>query len=130
VPSSARLLLPRQNEVPASKGRDFQVVIASKEKLGSTTLTIAVLVFLTLVLSLSTLLRLVLAGLAVGLSGLTPLLTVLSGLTTLLTLLLHVICHKSFLLKKTRAFPRLRNLSLFKGLVAARDCKGWERFST
>jgi hypothetical protein len=55
-----------KNEVPAKKGRDsLQMIIASRRKLRSTTLMVAVLVILlVLVRTLTTLLRLVLAGLA------------------------------------------------------------------
>jgi hypothetical protein len=105
-------------------------------------LTVAVLVFfLVLVLSLATLLRLVLAGLTALflLSGLATLLAVLSGLTglttlltlselaALLTLLLHIVCHKSFLLRKrgpSHAFEIYRRTEL----SCAGDRKGWEGF--
>jgi hypothetical protein len=95
--------------------------------------------FRAFVLALITLLGLVLAGLAalLALAGLTTLtlsrlsrlsaLLVLSDLIALLTFLLHVICHKSFPPEKARVFPRFRNLIAFHNLVAARDCKGWER---
>jgi hypothetical protein len=86
--------------------RDFHTARVAN-KLGSAALTVAILVvFLSLVLTLATLLRLVLSGLAtlLRLSGLSTLLTVLSRLTRLLTLsglipllalLFHIVCHKS-----------------------------------
>jgi type II secretory pathway component PulF len=86
-----------------------------KRELGSTTLTVAVLiVFVGLVLA--TLLRLVLPRLAALLSRLTTLVsgltTLLSGLTALLalselvallTFLLHIVCHKKHTPEKARS---------------------------
>jgi len=83
-----------------------------EEKLRGATLTVAVLVcFVGLVLTLVALLRIVLSGLAAllalsALSGLATLLA-LSELVALLTYLLHIVCHKKFLLRKhgsSRAF--------------------------
>jgi fatty acid desaturase len=87
------------------------VIVATKKKLRSTPLTVAVLVVFFLDFVLPTLLRLVLAALAAllalfTLSGLAALLA-LSALVTLLPLLLHVVSHKTFLLRKrglSRAF--------------------------
>jgi hypothetical protein len=89
------------------------LIVATKKKLRSTPLTVAVLVVFFLDFVRPTLLRLVLAGLAAllalsMLSGLAALLA-LSALATLLPLplLLHVVSHKSFLLRKrglSRAF--------------------------
>jgi fluoride ion exporter CrcB/FEX len=74
-----------------------------KEKLRSTTLTVAVLVpfIIGLFLTLPGLFGIVLSRLA-GLLAL----SVLSGLTTLLTFLLHIVCHKNPP-KKAWAVPRL-----------------------
>lgn len=96
-----------------------------QRELGSATLTIAVLI-LFFGLVLTALLWLVLAGLTTLLAGLTALLS-LSGLVTLLTLLLHIVCHKNILLKKARARRSFEIEALSINLVAARDCKGWER---
>src|SRR6266403_549702 len=74
-------------EVPAKAGRDFQSKIASKEKLRSAALTVAVLViFFSVVLTLTALFWLLLTGLATLLA--------LSGLTALLALFLHIVCHE------------------------------------
>jgi len=88
------------------RGRDSKesAILASKIKLGSATLTVAVLIVF-FVLALATLLWLVLAGLArlfplAGLATLTTLLLALSELAALLALFLHVVCHESFLLGK------------------------------
>jgi hypothetical protein len=94
-----------KNEVLAPQGQDFQSISGhlhrkKNAELGSAALTVAVLVLF--VLSLATLLRLILAGLA-ALLTLARLPTLLSGLATLLPLsrlatllifLLHVVCHK------------------------------------
>jgi fatty acid desaturase len=76
---------------------------ALKRKLGSTTLSVAVLI-LFVGLVLTALLGLVLAGLAALLALLLLTgLTALSGLTALLALVtffIHVVCHKHILLKK------------------------------
>jgi len=75
-------------------------IIASKRKLGSATLTVAVLI-LFLVLVRTALFLLVLAGLTALLA-----LSLLSGLTALLalsglvTFLFHIVCHKNILLKE------------------------------
>ncbi|HXM65575.1 MAG TPA: hypothetical protein VN911_02505 [Candidatus Acidoferrum sp.] len=108
-----------------------------KRRLGSATLTVAVLIlFLVLVLT-----ALLLTGLA-GLTGLAALLTLsgLSRLTALLTLpglatlalseliplFLHIVCHKIHSPRKARNLARFRDLkALSTKLVAARDCKGW-----
>jgi len=71
-------------------------IIASKRKLGSATLTVAVLI-LFLVLVRTALFLLVMAGLTALLA-----LSLLSGLTALLalsglvTFLFHIVCHKTF----------------------------------
>lgn len=89
-----------------------------EDRLGSTTLPIAILVvFFFLSLALARLLRLVLAGLVVALvlpmlARLTALLA-LAKLAALLTLLLHIVSHKAFLLKK-HEIPALLDLSLTK----------------
>jgi fatty acid desaturase len=70
---------------------------ALKRKLGSTTLTVAVLI-LFVGLVLTALLGLVLAGLAALLALL--LLTGLTALLALVTFFIHVVCHKHILLKK------------------------------
>jgi hypothetical protein len=88
-----------------------------KKQLRGATLTVAVLIFLFLVLLLTTLLRWVLAGL----SGLLTL-SVLSGLATLLALpglvtlpfFFHIVCHRSFLLKKRGPSQRFWNVSKSK----------------
>jgi hypothetical protein len=92
-----------KKEVPALPGLPYRVIT----KLRSAALTVAILiVFLSVILSLATLLRLVLSGLTtlLGLSRLSALLTVLSRLTRLLTLsiliallalLFYIVCHKS-----------------------------------
>jgi len=80
-----------------------------ERELRSTTLTIAILIvvfFLVFRLALAWLFRLVLIGLVAVLTlsmltGLTTLLA-LSILAALLTLLLHIVCHKTFLLRKAR----------------------------
>jgi hypothetical protein len=93
-----------QKRSPGFAGTPIPHVIA---KLRSAALTVAILIiFLSLVLTLASLLRLVLSGLTtlLGLSRLSTLLTVLSRLTRLLTLsiliallalLFHIVCHKS-----------------------------------
>jgi sterol desaturase/sphingolipid hydroxylase (fatty acid hydroxylase superfamily) len=85
-------------------GRDFQSEIASKEKLRSAALTVAVLViFFSVVLTLTALFWLLLTGLTtlLALSGLAWLVVLsglstlaLSGLTALLALFLHIVCHE------------------------------------
>jgi hypothetical protein len=91
------------------KGRDSRMI--QKKKLGSTTLTVAILIFFVVfILLLTALFRRVLTGLAALLtlpllSGLA--LLALSDLVTLLTFFLHIVCHKSFPPEKVRAFPHL-----------------------
>jgi len=63
-------------------------IIASKRKLGSATLTVAVLI-LFLVLVRTALFLLVMAGL-----------TALLALSGLVTFLFHIVCHKNILLKE------------------------------
>jgi hypothetical protein len=103
-PSAVELHSPDKNEVPAKKGRDFQVgIYRFEKKLRSATLTVAVLVFFVIVLALAALFRLLLTGLAALLAALSGLstLTRLSGLSTLLALseltllalLFHIVCH-------------------------------------
>jgi hypothetical protein len=70
-----------------------------KKRLGSATLLIAILVFFFVVIlrpALARLFRLVLARLVV------LALPMLTRLTTLLALLLHIVSHKTFLLRKAR----------------------------
>jgi hypothetical protein len=50
----------------------------------------------------------------------------LSGLIALLILLIHIICHKYFLLSNT-GLPAPSEFNRQK-LVAANDCQGWEKF--
>jgi hypothetical protein len=105
-----------------------------KEKLGSATLTIAILVFfLVFVLrpTLARLFRLVRAGLVVVLglamlARLTTLLT-LSELTALLALLLHIVSHRNLPPYERRA--RLSGAFEFvanHNFSCCKDCKGWE----
>jgi hypothetical protein len=97
------------------------LIIASKRELRSTTLTVTILVVFivfALRLALARPFRLVLAGLVAVL--------VLSMLAALLTLLLHIFCHKTFLLRKAREPRRAFGFVANQSLVAARDCKGWE----
>jgi hypothetical protein len=98
-------------KVKSRFGRDFpsDQYRGSKENLRSPTLTVAVLVVILGLVLAWALLWLVLAGLAALLtlsllSGLTTVLA-LAGLATLLILPLHIVCHKSFLLKKARGRP-------------------------
>lgn len=96
-------------------------MIIAVGKLRSTTLTIAVLVvFVCFILTLATFLRLVLSGLAglLALSWLFGLTTVCSwsGLAALLPLLLHIVCHKTFLLRKRKIFVANLELSCCRGL--------------
>ncbi len=91
-----------------------------EKKLGSASLTVAVLVILlVIVLILTALLWLLIGLLLTGLllAGLTAVLA-LSGLTTLF--LFHIFCHEKFLLAK-HELPRASK-SICK-LVAARDCR-------
>jgi hypothetical protein len=90
-------------------------VISAKKKLGSATLTVAVLVVF-FVLTLAAFLLRVLAGLAalLTLSRLATLLA-LSDLAALLTFLLHIVCHEIFLLRRrgpSHAFGIYRHLKL------------------
>jgi hypothetical protein len=59
------------------------------------------------------------------LSGLVAL---LPRLVALLTFLLHIVSHKTFLLKK-RETPHAFEFVATYNLVAVGDCKGWDRFS-
>jgi hypothetical protein len=95
-------------------GRDFQVVPLPKKQLGRATLTAVLVLLVGGFVALPTLLRRILARLAVlALPGLTTLLRLalstlagltallaLSGLIALLILLVHIICHENFLLRK------------------------------
>jgi hypothetical protein len=103
-------------------GRDLRVSWR-EERLGSATLTVAVLVVFLVELALATLLLLtgllltglLLTGLlaaVLALSRLSRLL--LSRLTTRLTLLFHIVCHETLLLYKARGVPRLKNLVTFE----------------
>jgi hypothetical protein len=116
-----------QNEVPAAKAGTSrnQPIIAPTKELRSATLTVAVLVVFFFVLTLSAFFLRILAGLAALLAALLA----LSELTTLLTLFLHIVCHEIHPPGKAQVVPRSRNLSPFKNLVAAKNCKGWELLS-
>jgi hypothetical protein len=85
-------------------------------------LTVAVLVFFVIVLTLTALFWLLLTGLTalLALSGLSGLITLtllsglstllaLSELTTLLTFLFHIVCHEYPSFNKAQAIPRLEN---------------------
>jgi len=74
---------------------------------------------------LTTLLRLVLSALA----GLTALLA-LSRLIALLILLVHVICHKETFLLRNNGASAPSKFNRIHMLVAAIDCKGWEKSIT
>jgi hypothetical protein len=100
-------------------------------------LTVAVLVFFAVGVSLAALFRLLLSGLIVRLtlSGLATLLPALPGLlpallaffvlVTLPTLLLHIVCHELPSWESADLSTPSRFIALQK-LVAARDCKGWD----
>jgi hypothetical protein len=81
-------------------------------------LTVAVLVFFILVLTLTALFRLLLLTSLVTLLGIVSLLSVLTGLTTLLALLFHIVCHE-YSSKISATTSRLENLSTNCQLVAA-----------
>jgi hypothetical protein len=113
--------------------------------LRSAALTVAVLVFFVVGISLATLFRLLLSGLIVrlalsgvatltALTGLLPallaffvLVTLLTffELITLLTLLLHIVCHELPSWESAGLPTPSRFVSVHE-LVAAGDCKGWE----
>jgi hypothetical protein len=101
---------------------------STTEELGSTTLTVAVLIlFVGLVLTAFFLL--VMAGLTL-LTRLTRLaLSILTRLTTLLPLplLLHIVCHKNYSPEKARNCSTFKIYEPREPLVAAKDCKGWDR---
>src|SRR5580692_1035738 len=100
-----------------------------RDDLRSAALTVAVLVLFVFVLGLARLLRLVLAGLVALLAVLArlPPLLALSRLTSLLVLLLHIVCHKRFLLRR-RGPSCAFEICCIQNLVATGDWKGWDGF--
>ncbi len=121
-----------QSEVPATGPglSKTSVNYYNEELLRGPTLSVAVLVFLALIL-LAALLWLVLTGLAalLSLTGLAPLLALalLPGLPTLLTLFLPIVCHE-ISPKKAWDLPPPSEFIALHSLGAAGDCKGCERF--
>ena len=107
------------------------------------TLTIAVLVFFVVGISLATLFGLLLSGLIVrlalsgvatllllaALTGLLPALLAFIELITLLILLFHIVCHElpSW---ESAGLPAPSKFIAIHKLVAAKDCKGWEGIGT
>jgi hypothetical protein len=98
-----------KNEVPPS-GPGLPSEYRFKQKLGSAALTVAVLVFFVVVLTLTALFRLLLLTRLVTLLGFLSLLPVLTGLTTLLALLFRIVCHE-YSSKISATISRLENLS-------------------
>jgi hypothetical protein len=97
-----------------------------KRKLGSAALMVAILVLFFIVgLILAALFRLLLTGLTGLLALLMLSLLMLSRLTALLTLFFRIVRHELLLFK--RGLNRVREFVESSNLVAAMDCKGWER---
>jgi hypothetical protein len=119
-----------KDDSPGPRAGTVEPPYLEKRRLGSATLTVAVLVLHIIVLILAALLGLLLPGLAAllarsmlsGLSGLTALLALLPGLTTPLTLLFHIVCHE-LLLNRARGFPHALLIYRDQTLVAATDGK-------